>query len=253
VTHDFADHFSTIARAYAEARPTYPAALFAHLATLAPARRRAWDCAAGSGQATLQLAAHFAEVLATDASEAQLAQAPAHPGVTYRVAHAVSSGLPDASVDLVTVAQALHWLDLPSFYEEARRVLVPEGVLAVWCYGLQQLDHEPMDRLLQHFYGVIVGPYWAPERRLVESGYRTVAFPFDELPAPAFEMALDWTLPELLAYIRTWSATSRFTTERGYDPVEPLGEELARLWGEEARRRVRWPLSLRIGRSRGAG
>ncbi len=247
----FADHFSSIARDYAAARPAYPPALAEWLASVAPGRRHAWDCAAGSGQATLELARWFDLVTATDASAAQLAQAPPHPRVRYRVAPAEASGLPGASVDLVTVAQALHWLDLDAFYAEARRVLVPGGVLAVWCYGQQRLDDPGIDPRLEHFYETVVGPYWAPERRLVETGYRTLAFPFEELVAPPFEMACDWSLDELAAYLRTWSATDRFRRERGDDPVGPLAAELARLWGPGgARRRVRWPLSLRIGSQR---
>jgi SAM-dependent methyltransferase len=248
---DFSDHFSSVAEAYAAARPTYPPALFDHLAGLAPSRTHAWDCAAGNGQATLALAERFARVTATDASVAQLAQAPRRPGITYRAGLAQESGLPDASVDLVTVAQALHWIDLPKFYEEVSRVLVTGGILAVWCYGLQQLDETALDEQLARFYGSVVGPYWAPERRLVETGYRTVPFPFEELEAPAFEMVHEWRLSELLAYLRTWSATSAFVKARGFDPVTPLAEELERAWGPaDRRRRVRWPLSLRIGRPR---
>jgi len=248
---DFTDHFSAVAEAYAAARPTYPPALFDHLAGLAPARGHAWDCAAGNGQAALALAARFARVTATDASAAQIAQAPRHPGATYRVALAAESGLPDSSVDLITVAQALHWIDLPSFYEEAGRVLVRNGLIAVWCYGLQRVDDDALDQRLEHFYRCVVGPYWAPERALVETGYRSLPFPFEELRPPPFEMAHRWLLAELLAYLRTWSATAAFVTARGFDPVTSLGEELAPLWGPgHRRRRVRWPLSLRIGRPR---
>jgi SAM-dependent methyltransferase len=251
MTPEFSDHFSAVAEAYAAARPTYPPALFEYLARVAPARGHAWDCAAGNGQATLGVAAHFARVTATDASAAQIAQAPRCAGITWRVGLAHESGLADASVDLITVAQALHWIDLPRFYDEVRRVLVPGGLLAVWCYGIQRVEDEAIDRRLQEFYGSVVGPYWAPERTLVETGYRSVPFPFDELTAPAFEMGHDWLLGELLAYIRTWSATAAFIKARGFDPVTRFGQELASHWGpSDLRRTVRWPLSLRIGRPR---
>lgn len=248
---EFADHFSAVAQAYAAARPTYPPALFDWLADAAPGQGAAWDCAAGSGQATLDLARRFERVTATDASAEQLAQAPPHPRVTYRTAPGDASGLPNASVDLVTVAQALHWLDLEPFYAEARRVLVPNGVLAVWCYGLLVVDEPVIDGKLEHFYGRVVGPYWPPDRRLVETGYRTVDFPFDEMSPPPFEMTLDWTLGDLAAYLGTWSATEGYRRAVGTDPVAPFASALASAWGSsERRRRVRWPLSLRVGRSR---
>ena len=186
----FADHFSAIASAYAAARPTYPNALFDWLAGQAPSRRSAWDCAAGNGQATLALADRFDTVLATDASAAQLEQMPSRANVRRRVAPAETSGLPDGSVDLGTVAQALHWLPLEAFWHEVRRVLVDRGLVAVWCYGIQQVDHPDADRMVERFYHDVVGPYWAPERRLVETGYATIELPFESVPVPAFEMAL---------------------------------------------------------------
>lgn len=248
----FADHFSAIAAAYAAARPTYPPALFTYLAELAPARRLAWDCAAGNGQATLPLARYFDEVVGTDASAEQVAEMAAHPRVRRYTAPADASGLPADSVDLVTVAQALHWFNLRAFWAEARRVLCDRGIVAVWSYGIQHVDEAEVDRRLQAFYDDVVGPYWAPERRLVETGYRTLEFPFEELAPPTFDMALEWSLPELLNYVRTWSATNRFVKERGFDPVAQLGQQLEPHWGGGAHR-VRWPLSLRVGRSRRPG
>jgi len=212
----------------------------------------AWDCAAGNGQATLPLAKHFAEVVATDASAEQLAEMPDDPRIRRYAAPAEASGLADTSVDLVTVAQALHWLELSQFWNEARRVLTEGGILAAWCYGIQRVDDVEVDRRLQTFYHSVVGPYWPPERRLVETGYGTIDFPFEELTPPAFDMALDWKLADLAAYIRTWSATNRFVRERGFDPVAGFEQELAPLWGAGTRR-VRWPLSLRVGRSRRSG
>jgi SAM-dependent methyltransferase len=194
------------------------------------------------------LAAHFAHVIATDASSAQIAAAASHPQITYRVAAAESSGLAPESADLITVAQALHWLDLPRFYAEAMRVLAPHGVVAVWTYGTPALDDSLLDMHLQHFERAIVGPYWPPERRHVESGYRDLPFPFEEMPAPAFAMSATWRLHDLLGYLRTWSATTRCMAAIAADPVAELAARMASSWGEGVAHPIRWPLSLRVGR-----
>ena len=245
----FADHFSRIAPAYASCRPVYPDELFAYLATLPVQHELAWDCGAGSGQATLPLTQAFRRVLATDISAAMLASAPRHPRIEYRVAPADQSGLDAASVDLITVAQALHWMDTEPFFAEADRVLKPGGVLAVWSYGVQELGDTSLDGVLGRFYRDVVGPYWPAERRHVETGYRLLPFPYEEIDSPGFAMEAQWTLSELLGYVGTWSATQRFREALGHDPVPDLGEELAHPWGSPAGvRTVRWPLSLRVGR-----
>jgi ubiquinone/menaquinone biosynthesis C-methylase UbiE len=207
----------------------------------------AWDCATGNGQAAIGLAEHFRRVIATDASRAQIASAIPHDRVTYRVARANESGLPPSSADLVAVAQAVHWLDRDTFFREARRVVVSGGVVAVWCYSLLEVDDE-VDALVQRFYEHTVGPYWSPERRLVDQGYRTIDFPFDEFPLPPLAIEQDLTLEQLAGYLRTWSATQKYVEECGEDPVVPLMAEIAPWWGAPTNtRRVRWPLSVRAG------
>ena len=244
----FTDHFSALANAYASRRPHYPEELFHYLSSVCRRHELAWDCAAGSGQATIPLTRYFRHVVATDASQAMLAQAPSHPQVEYRLATAESSGLAAAGADLVTVAQALHWLRADEFYREADRVLAPGGVLAAWTYGTQVVEGETLNRLLQEFYTDVVGPYWAPERCHVESGYRTLPFPYPEVAPPHFTMEEQWTLDDLLGYLGTWSATQSFRQANHRDPVEDLARELAPWWGDPSRARlVRWPLSLRLG------
>lgn len=245
----FKDHFSSHAEAYARARPGYPPALFSHLAALAPSTSLAWDCATGNGQLAIGLAQRFERVIATDASAAQIEHAFAHERIAYRVEPAEATSLDTASVDLVTVGQALHWFDLDRFYAEVRRVLRPGGVIVACCYGRCTIAPD-IDAVVDRFYGEIVGPFWPPERAFVEFGYRTLAFSFERVSMPDFSMHAEWTAEELLAYLGTWSAAQRFEAQHGRDPRDEIAESLVNAWGaRHTRRRIEWPLSFLAGRA----
>ena len=155
----FQDHFSTQATGYARSRPTYPAALFAELARLAPSRALAWDAGTGNGQAAVALAAHFTRVAATEPSAQQLAEAVAHARVEYYQAAEQAPMLADSSVDLVTAAQAAHWFDRTLFFSEVRRVAKPDAIIALWSYPLCITTPE-IDAAVYHFYDAVVGQYW---------------------------------------------------------------------------------------------
>ncbi len=248
MTEGFQDHFSARSAGYAAYRPSYPAALFRWLAESSPGRETAWDSGTGSGQAALGLAPYFRQIVATDASASQLEHAKPAVGVEYRVVPAESSGLGDRSVDLVTVAQALHWFDRPRFFAEVNRVLRPGGLLACWMYNLMEVSPE-FDQLVGHLYTDVVGPFWPGDRVLVDQGYRTIEFPGPELTPPTFEMTEQWSLHHLVGYLRTWSAVTRYLKEKGQDPVAMVEPELKAVWGDPDRTRtVRWPLALRVAR-----
>lgn len=244
----FRDHFSPVANHYFNNRPTYPPALFDWLANRCKTQDLAWDCATGNGQAACELGRMFKHVVATDASSAQVDLGMPHPHVRYRVAPAEHSGLDANSVDLLVVAQALHWFDLESFHAEARRVLKSSGILAILSYGVLHVEGETVNALIQQFYHNHIGPYWPPERRHVENGYRDLPFPFHPIAAPPFVMKTQWNMQQLLGYFRSWSATNRYIKATGIDPVTALETRLHPCWGCPTQPRiVEWPLALQAG------
>lgn len=243
----FKDHFSKQAAGYAAFRPRYPQKLFDYLGSIAPRRQLAWDCATGNGQAAVGLASVFDRVVATDASGKQIANAQLHEIVDYRVASAENSGIKSETIDLVMVAQALHWFDLDRFYGETQRVLKPDGVLAASAYNLLHIK-KAIDEIVDRYYHEVVGSFWPPERRLVEQ-FGDLPFPFEEIDPPKFEMTAHWNLDHLLGYLRTWSSTQRFIAAKGGDPVEQITDDLRGVWGKPGQTRtVSWPLVVRVGR-----
>lgn len=245
---EFKDYFSTDSASYAAYRPRYPEGLFDWLAATADGTRLAWDAGTGSGQAAIALAGHFDRVVATDASEAQIANATRHPRVEYRVAEASASGLPDGAVDLATAAQALHWFDRTAYFAELARVLRPGGLLAVWCYELAAVTPE-VDYVVDHLYREVLGPWWTADRRLVEEGYRSIKLPWSDVEVPAFRIEAELAMSEFAGYIGTWSARRRYRDGTREDPMPAFVDRLARVWGDPGQRRpVTWPLAVRAAR-----
>ncbi|MBX3132393.1 MAG: class I SAM-dependent methyltransferase [Gemmatimonadaceae bacterium] len=242
----FAHLFSGHASTYAAFRPRYPDALYEWLLSHTPQREQAWDVGTGNGQVALALAEHFAQVMATDPSAEQLAAAPAHPRVQYRVA-TYDSALAPASAGLVTVGQALHWFDLPQFFAEVKRVLVPGGLFAAFAYVHSGVDAK-LDQVTRHYHDVTCDAYWAPEHHLIRNAYRTLALPIAEIPAPEMFVEATMTLAQYAGFFRSWSATQRLLRAEGEAPVLAFERALAEAWGEDVPRLVRWPLIVRAGR-----
>ncbi|HEX7802058.1 MAG TPA: class I SAM-dependent methyltransferase [Pseudoxanthomonas sp.] len=245
----FKDHFSQVADAYANWRPTYPDALFDAITAVVPANASVWEPGCGSGQATCGLAVRFAQVFATDPSAAQIEQHWAKEGEVANVRVAVEPGeatsLADRSVGLVAVAQALHWFDRARFFAECERVLQPGGVLAAWTYQ-DMVFSEDLAPVAAAFRTQIE-PYWPSERAQVDAGYADYAWPFPALPAPALWLTAEWNLPQLLGYLGSLSATARCRTATGRDPVQDHADALASAWGDPQRERaMRWPLILHL-------
>jgi SAM-dependent methyltransferase len=244
----FKDHFSAHAAHYAQARPVYPPALYAWLAAHSPARAQAWDAGCGNGQAAVAIAAHFAAVYATDPSAPQIEHAIAHPHVRYAVEPAERCGLADSSVDLVTVAQALHWFDFPTFFGEVARVLKPRGLFAAWSYGLMQVTPE-ITEVVRAFEFDVVGAYWPPERRHIDDAYSSIDFPFEPVRAPSFAMRHEWTQAQVIDYLGTWSAVQRYRNATGVDPMPDVAIRMREAWGDAQTRAITWPLTLVVRRA----
>lgn len=264
-----ANLFLKQAKQYAATRPAYPPELFDFIASKTARHDLAWDVGTGSGQAIPPLAKLYKDVVGTDTSAQQLSYAPRLPNVRYVHTppdlpldgiHAAVA--PPGSVDLVTVAQAFHWLDLPRFYAQVRSVLrAPQpqqaaGVLAAWCYTEPCVDAAVDDAFWRLYNGS--QPYWAPNRRLVDDRYSGVDFPFDPVDGEAhtgpFEFSTErrMDLDGYLAYITSWSAYQT-AKEKG---VELLDEAtvcgFADAWGGDRVevKTVRYPIFLRIGKVR---
>lgn len=243
----FKDHFTKQSETYAQFRPDYPDELFIYLARISPSSETAWDCATGNGQAANGLAKYFNKVIASDASAKQIEQAFKRENIIYNVFPAEEADIESSSVDLVTVAQALHWFNFEKFYSEVKRVLKKNGIIAAWSYNLIDVD-EYVNKILRKYEFEIIKDYWPPERKFIDQKYETIPFPFDNVKQSEFIMSANWTCEQLAGFLGTWSATQKYKDENKIDPLSLIMTDLVNFWGSEKLKTISWPLILKIGK-----
>lgn len=244
------DLFSKQSHLYSQFRPQYPKEIYDFLTKHCGGRELAWDCATGNGQAASDLSRYFKKVIATDSSEKQIQNALPLENVEYQVLKAEEKlSLPNASIDLITVAQALHWFDLEVFYSEARRLLKPDGVFATWAYSFHSPIQPDIDSHLNEFYFQTLGPFWKPNNRLIWEGYRDLPFPFEEITTPKLSLSVSWSLEDLRGYFKTWSSTQLYIDKQETDPTGELLKNLLPLWGDpKSKRNLSWNLIFKAGK-----
>jgi len=241
------DNFSTQANLYAKFRPVYPDALYDFIFSLKPHFANAWDCGTGNGQVAAKLAERCHLVYASDISQSQLDNAIKKDNIHYLLARSEETNLPDATIDLVTVAQAIHWFDFDAFYRDVYRVTKAGAVVAVWCYNLPRISPE-IDAILDDFYNNTLDGYWDIERTYIDENYSTIPFPFDEIEEkPAFTIDTTWALEQLIGYLNSWSAVQHFIDKNGGSPIPQLTEKFRKVWPDNTQLDVQFPIAMRIG------
>jgi len=239
------DNFSTQAEAYAKHRPTYPPALFEYIAGLVKHKKLAWDCGTGNGQSAFELSKYFENVFATDISQKQIDHAKKQQHITYALEPAEKTSLADASTDLITISQALHWFKFEEFYREVKRVSAPGAMIAAWTYSLLHID-EATDAIIHQYHFNTLKDFWDEERKYVDSGYQTIPFPFKQLQTPAFHIEVNWGLQELEGYFYTWSALQKFIAAKNEDPIPALMESIKHNWTATEVKKIIFPIHLKL-------
>ena len=240
------DNFSKQASAYSKFRPQYSDEIIAYIISFVENKSKALDVATGNGQVAYKLSAAFETVYGIDISQNQLDNAYVANNIIYKAASAENTFFEDQELDLITVAQAVHWFNFDLFYKEVYRILKPNGVIAVLGYGLFSTNLNT-DIILRDFYYNIVGPYWDAERKYLDENYQTIPFPFEEQAVEKFENQFKWSFEELIGYLETWSSVQHYIKKNNKNPLDIIRDMLKTSW-EENDKKVIFPMLLRIGK-----
>ena len=241
-------YFDFSSDVYSKGRPTYPPELYLWLSNQVKNQQCVWDCACGTGQVSIDLAAYFEQVEATDISESQIAEAIPHRKVNYKVSPSEVCEYPDQHFDAICVGQALHWFDLEKFWPEVKRTLKPGGIFACWGYSWLSVCPE-IDDIINSQIMSKLKPHWPAQNRTLWNQYDDVTFPLEMLDVPEFELTFKWNAYRLFDYMQTWSAIRALEHEDATQVLADAWDAIIKVWQEPLEKReVTIPFFVKAGR-----
>ena len=245
----FKDFFSQQASHYARYRPKYPAELFTFIKEIVQKTNFVWDVATGNGQAANELAKFFDHVYATDLSDEQLKYAIQQENIEYKKEFAESTSLANSSVDLITIATAIHWFDQPAFFKEADRVLKTKGVLFAWSYGGCKVNIE-VDQIIDYFNFEYLVDYWHEGAKMNwYDKYQSLILPFEPISTPNFICKANYNLEEVMNYMFSWSGVQNYIRLHQKNPIEIIQADLEKAWGDPLSvKEIKWHLHTKCSR-----
>lgn len=232
---------------YASFRPTYPPTLFEHIYKYVTDYELAWDCGCGTGQASVVLAEKFTVVTATDISAQLIENAPKRKNIRYVIEPAENTSFSNNSINLITVAQAMHWFEPKQFEREVRRVLKPGGVLAAWCYGLADIS-PTVDDIVRRLANVTLKDYWPEGREHIDQQYQHYPFALPVADRSTFYSTRELSLEGLIGYLQSWSPRANYLKQHGVDIIEQHRQQITDAWGDvDKTYQARTPIHLVLG------
>ncbi|KAM9969545.1 hypothetical protein ACTFIR_001381 [Dictyostelium discoideum] len=225
---EFQDKFGTVGKSYKTFRPTYTEELYSIIDSYCDSKRDlAIDCGCGSGQATVKLAKYFKKVIGFEPSQGQIENAVKTENVDFRLSPAEKIELPSGSVDLITVATAVHWFDLPVFYQEAKRLLRDNGSLILFTTGfIQILNNDEAQKINDNFRSGTLGDYWAPIVKYVIDGYVDIKPPFENVERKTISLPKLMSVNDVIGIYSSWSGYASFIKAGNNDVLPEVKQNL---------------------------
>ncbi|MCI5058574.1 MAG: class I SAM-dependent methyltransferase [Flavobacteriales bacterium] len=235
------DRFSDQAKTYKKFRPTYPTKLYELISSFCAQKTNAWDCGTGNGQVAFELSKEFKSIQASDISKSQIDNGKKHPKISYSLQSAENTDFEDNTFDLICVAQAIHWFEHQTFFQEVKRVSKTNGILAFWGYGVPSISNKNTEREFQEIYSNLLGSFWDQERKHIEDQYDNINAPFELLDSnQSFAISYEWNHQQLHGYVLSWSASQNYLNQNSNAQI-PSFTPTGKL-------RIEWPIFMKIYR-----